>query len=76
MTNAEIKAIIKNHPYEEILGIIDSFIHSARDREIAKRAILDNEHYEPLAAEYELCSRHVGNIVRDAHKIIIAHICT
>ncbi len=75
-SNVQMRDIIKDYPVSTVSGIIDEYIHSARDREIAKRTILENEHYEPLSAEFELTPRHVCNIVKKARKVIITHLCT
>lgn len=39
---------------DEIIYIIDSYIHSERDRAILKRIYVDDIHYEPLAEELGL----------------------
>ena len=75
-TTAQIKEIIKGHSVREIESIIDDYIHSSRNRELAKRTILSGEKYEPLSEEYELTPRQVANIVKAARMIILEHIET
>lgn len=73
-TTAQINAIISRCPVEQIDKLIDSYVHSARNREIAKRKILDNIPYEPLSEKHNLSPRQCFNIVRDVKRIIVQHI--
>lgn len=43
--------------------LIDEYIHSARDREILKRRLIDGVCYEPLAEEFNLSVQRVKAIV-------------
>lgn len=73
-TTAELNAIIKRQPASEIGRIIDEYIHDARNAEIARRKILRNEPFEPLAEVFSLTPRHVNRIVRKAREIIVEHL--
>ena len=76
MTTAEIKSIIKKRPVSEINWILNEFIHDARNREITRRKLLQNEPYEPLSEEYNLTPRQCFNVVKECCKIIVQHIQT
>ena len=47
----------------EIASAIDEHIHSARDRAILKRRLIDGICFEPLAEEFELSVRQIKAIV-------------
>jgi len=47
----------------EIEKVIDEYVHSARNRAILKRRLIDGICFEPLAEEFELSVRQVKNIV-------------
>jgi hypothetical protein len=47
----------------ELEHIIDEWVHSARDRAIIKRRLIDGIHYENLAEEFGLSVRQTKNIV-------------
>lgn len=47
----------------EIASAIDKHIHSARDRAILKRRLIDGICFEPLAEEFELSVRQIKAIV-------------
>ena len=49
---------------EEIEHIIDSYIHSQRDRFLMKRRMLDNIRFEPLAEELDLSTTQVKRIYK------------
>jgi DNA-directed RNA polymerase specialized sigma subunit len=48
----------------EINYLIDEFIHSERDRRIARRRFLDGLTIERIAEEFDLSSRHTNEIIR------------
>lgn len=47
----------------QISALIDEHIHSARDRAILKRRLIDGSCYEPLAEEFGISVRHCKRIV-------------
>ena len=53
---------------------IDEHIHSARDREILKRRLIDGVPFEPLAEEFDLSVRHVKALVYKQREIVFRHI--
>lgn len=74
MTTAELQQIIKRHSVSEIAVAIDEYIYNARDREIARRKILNGERFEPLAEEYDLTPRQLCRIIKQARETIAAHL--
>ena len=56
----------------EISHLIDEHIHSARDRAILKRRLIDGVCFEPLAEEFELSPVQVRRIVSKALSILSA----
>lgn len=50
--------------------LIDEHIHSARNREILKRRLIDGIVIEKLAEEYELSPRQIKNILRKGEAIL------
>lgn len=58
----------------QISALIDEYIHSARDRAILKRRLIDGICFEPLAEEFDLSPRHVKTIVYKAQEALFKHI--
>ena len=58
----------------EIAVIIDTWIHSERDRKILKRRLIDGTCYEPLAEEFELSVRQIKKIVYKGQEIVFRHL--
>lgn len=58
----------------QISALIDEYIHSARDRAILKRRLIDGICFEPLAEEFDLSTRHVKTIVYKAQEALFKHI--
>lgn len=54
--------------------LIDEYIHSARDRALMKRRLIDGICYEPLAEEFNLSVRQTKNIVYRCENIIFRHL--
>lgn len=54
----------------QIAILIDEYIHSARDRAILKRRLIDGVCFEPLAEEFDLSVRQVKNIVYKQEEIL------
>lgn len=52
-----------NYTNSQISFLIDEHIHSARDRALLKRRLIDGICFEPLAEEFELSVRQTKNIV-------------
>ena len=61
---------MKEYKNSDISWLIDEYIHSERDRKIAKRRFIDGILFEPLAEEFDLSVRQVRNIVYKVQKII------
>ena len=55
-------------------GIIDEWIHSERDRGMAKRRFLDGVTQEALAEEYDLYVQHTRTILRRCRSTITRHL--
>lgn len=66
--------LLENLSNTEIRQIIDEYIHSQRDREIAKRRLIDGICYEPLAEEFYLSVRQTKNIVYKIENIVFKHL--
>lgn len=73
MVKAKAKAL-ENLSNTEIRNIIDEYIHNQRDREIAKRRLIDGICFEPLAEEFCLSVRQMKNIVYKIESIIFKHL--
>ena len=58
----------------QIRQIILEYIHSARDRGILERRLIDGICYDALAQEYDLSERQIKNIVYKGEAIIFKHI--
>ena len=54
---------LKSYTNSQIIYLIDEYVHSARNRAILKRRLIDGICFEPLAEEFELSVRQVKNIV-------------
>ena len=74
VSDAEIRAAIKNASISRIEAAISEYIHDRRNREIARRKILDGEPYEPLSESYGLTPGQVKNIIKKARRIIYEHL--
>ena len=58
----------------QISALIDEYIHSARDRAILKRRLIDGICFEPLAEEFGLSDRQVKRIIYRQQQAIFKHI--
>lgn len=58
----------------QISVLIDEYIHSARDRAIMKRRLIDGICFEPLAEEFNLSVRQVKNIVYRCQERLFKHL--
>lgn len=58
---------------EDVARLIDLWIFSERDRAIAKRKLIDNIKFEPLAEEFDLSVRHTKRIVYKVKQILFSH---
>lgn len=56
----------------QMTKLIDEHIHSARDRALLKRRLIDGIRFEPLAEEFDLSVRHTKTIVKQAQEILFA----
>ena len=53
---------------------IDEYIHSARDREILKKRLIDGLTYERIAEEMDMSVRQIKNIIYRNEEILFRHI--
>lgn len=56
----------------EIAYLIDSYIHSERDRALMKRKMCDDIHFEPLGEEFQLSTTQVKRIYKKHKQTIDA----
>jgi hypothetical protein len=73
-TDEQIRNVIKSTPISTIDHLIGEYIHDARNREIARRVLVDGEHYEPLSESVRLTPGQIKNIIRKARRTIFEHI--
>ena len=66
----EMRELIQTHSKDELLEIIDQYIHHERNRKILKRKLLDGISYEDLAEEFNLTPRHCKTIVKECQSIV------
>lgn len=69
----ENKSMIE-YTNSEIARTIDEHIHSARDREILKRRLIDGICFEPLAEEFEMSVRQIKNVVYRGQECVFARL--
>ena len=65
---------MKDYSNSEISHVIDEYIHHERNRNIAKRRLIDGICFEPLAEEFDLSVRQVKKIVQKSEEIIFTHL--
>lgn len=53
----------KNLSNQQIENLIDSWIHSERDRMIMKRRLIDGVCYDPISVEFDMSVRQIKDIV-------------
>lgn len=58
----------------QISALIDEHIHSARDRAILKRRLIDGICYEPLAEEFDLSVNQVRRIIYKQQEKLFRHL--
>ena len=58
----------------QVRAIIDEHLHSARDRELLYRRLIDGTTIENLAAEFDLSVSQVKRIIMKGSEIIFKHI--
>lgn len=66
--------ISEDIPNSERERLIDEYIHSARNRALMKRRLIDGICFEPLAEEFDLSVRQVKYIVYRSEDVIFRHI--
>lgn len=54
---------MKEYTNSEITLAINEYIHSARDRDILKRRLIDGICFEPLAEEFDMSVSQVKRII-------------
>ena len=69
-----IREVISNTPASKLSEVIDEYIHSARNKDISRRKILDDEGYRVIALDYDLTIRQCKSIVRKTRRIIYEHL--
>ena len=61
-------------PVSQLAHVIDEYIHSERDRAIAKRRMIDGISIEDLAEEFDRTSRAMQTKVTKLQSIVYAHL--
>lgn len=69
-----IREVISNTPASKLSEVIDEYIHSARNKDISRRKILDDEGYRVIALDYDLTIRQCKSIVKKTRRIIYEHL--
>ena len=65
---------MKEYTNSQMVALIDEYIHSERDRAILRRRLIYGIHYEPLAEEFDLSLKQIGNIVSEGENILFKHL--
>lgn len=65
---------MKEYTNTQISSLIDEHIHSARDRAILKRRLIDGITYEKLAEEFDLSVRHTKKIIYKSEETLFKYI--
>lgn len=65
---------MRNYTNPEIIDLIDTYIHSERDRALLKRRYVDGIHQEPLAEEFQLSVRQTQNIIYKFQRKVLARL--
>ena len=73
-SDAEIREAIKAAPIRKLDELIGDFIHDERNQEIARRKILWNERFEPIAERFDLTPRQCRTIIKQARRTIYEHL--
>lgn len=58
----------------QMRGLIDEYIHSARDRRVLYLRLIEGLTFEKIAEEMELSTRHTKTIVYKAEEILFKHL--
>ena len=69
-----IREVISNTPASKLSEVINEYIHNARNKDISRRKILDDEGYRVIALDYDLTIRQCKSIVRKTRRIIYEHL--
>lgn len=69
-----IREVIENTPSSTLSRLIDEYIHNARNKDISRRKILDDEEYRVIALDHDLTIRRCKSIVRQSRRIIYDHL--
>ena len=69
-----IREVISNTPASKLSELINEYIHNARNKDISRRKILDDEGYRVIALDYDLTIRQCKSIVRKTRRIIYDHL--
>ena len=65
---------MKEYTNQQIEELIDSYIHSERDRMILRRRYIDGIKFEKLAEEFGYSTRHTQRIVYKSASKIFKHL--
>lgn len=68
---SEVMCELSMYPNSELSSRIDENIHSARNRNIMKRKVIDGITYEQIAEEVNLSPRQVKNIVHKSVDLLM-----
>lgn len=58
----------------EIAWLIEEYLFSARDREIAKSRWIDGLTFEEISTRYDISVRQAKTIVRNARERVLSHV--
>ena len=65
---------MRDYTNPEIIALIDTYIHSERDRALLKRRYVDGIRQEPLAEEFKLSVRQTQNIIYKFQRKVLARL--
>lgn len=69
-----MRAHMVDYSNSHIAEMIDEWIHSARDRDILKRRLIDGRTFEQLAEEFDMSDRQIKRIIYKAEEKLFKHI--
>lgn len=69
-----IREVISNTPASKLSELINEYVHNARNKDISRRKILDDEVYRDIALDHDLTVRRCKSIVKQTRRIIYEHL--
>lgn len=74
VSDQEIREVISKTPISVLDHLIGEYIHDSRNQDIARRKIVKNEKFEPIAVRHDLTSKQCRNIVKQVRRVIYEHL--